>query len=138
MKKLLLFFLTTLLSVSSFAEEDPIEVKINAPRMSQLIDKLWVDLPTDCTVPSTATIDQGDESCAGLAMKHFRAIINRCTMSDGFKEAIKFEFSLLKLLPVGKVAGLILDVADLTAKTLTAESPEALEHELVQFGFGRV
>ena len=140
MKKLYLIFLPTLCAfyLNAQNEEKPLDVKIQAPRMSQLIDKLWVDLPTACTVPASATIDQGDETCAGVAMKHFRAIINKCTMTDGFKEALKTEFKIIKLIPVGKAAGLMLDIADLTAKALTANSPEALEADLVKYGFGKV
>lgn len=127
------------LSVRAQNAEEPMDISINSPGMRELIDKLWVDLPTNCSiVPETATIDMGEESCAALSMKHFRHIIALCTISEGFQEAIKTEFKIIKLIPVGRVAGLMLDVADLTVKALTANSPGELENDLAQFGFGRV
>ena len=141
MKKLLLIFLPAIFSFSIYAQnaEEPLDVQIKTPRMSELINKLWADLPTNCTIPPVSAIIEGeDKFCATMAMKHLRHVINLCTISDGFKDAIKMEFKIIKLIPVGRVAGLMLDVADLTVKALTANSPEELESDLTQFGFGRI
>ena len=140
MKKMV-FLLSAFFYFSAAAQkEESLTVKVKSPKMDELINKLWIDLPTDCTLPSNAKMDDenGDENCAGIALKHLRQIINKCKMKDAFKEAIKLEFKLLKLIPVGKLAGTILDVADLTAKALSANSPEALEGDLVKYGFGKV
>ena len=140
MKKII-FVLPLFFTVFAVAQtEESFSVKLKSPKMDEMINKLWLDLPTDCTLPSNAKMDDenGDENCAGIALKHFRQIINKCKMKDAFKEAIKLEFKLIKLIPVGKVAGTILDIADLTSKALSANSPEALEGDLVKYGFGKV
>ena len=140
MKKIV-FLLSAFLYFSATAQkEESFSVRVKSPKMDEFINKLWNDLPTDCTLPLNAIMDDqnGDENCAGIALKHFRQIINKCKMKDAFKEAIKLEFKLLKLIPVGKLAGTILDVADLTSKALSASSPEALEADLIKYGFGKV
>jgi hypothetical protein len=107
--------------------------------MDELINKLWLDLPTECiNLPTSVTVDKGEESCAGIALSHLRTDITRCKMTDAFKEAVKTEFKFIKLIPVGKVTGTLLDIADLTSKALSAKTPEDLEADLVKYGFGKV
>src|SRR5687767_7539607 len=113
MKKILLIFLPALISLSLIAQED---VVINKPTMQQMIDRLWFNFPrNNCIeVPDHVSHEGTDEPCAALALRHFRNVISHCTISDGIKNAIKTEFKIIKLIPVGRVAGFILDVADLT------------------------
>lgn len=139
MRQVILLFVFSASSLIGMAQKDEsISVKIKAPKMNELIDKLWVDLSTDCSLPSSATVDKGEPECAGNALRHFRQMINNCKMTDAFKEAIKLEFKLIKLIPAGKVVGTILDIADLSAKAMSADSPEAFEGDLVKYGFGKV
>lgn len=138
MKNVVTLVLLCFCLITAAQNEEPMDVKVKVPEMTALINKLWVNLPTNCTVPSSVTVDAGEETCAGLALKHFRYIITDCSISDGMKQAIKTEFKILKLIPVGKAAGVMLDIADLTVKALTAESPESFESDLANYGFGKI
>lgn len=139
MKKLLFIFLLSIIGLNTWAQDEDLDVEVKTPNMQALINRVWNNLPTVCTpLPSSVTAEGVQEECAGRALMHYRRLITDCSISDAFKEAIKLEFKLLKLIPLGKAAGTILDIADLTAKALSAPSPEAFEGELVKYGFGKV
>lgn len=123
----------------AFSQAD-MDVEIVSPTMPELIEKLATDLPTTCSVvPSNCTIETGTtDECGLIALKHLRLLITNCQISKAFREAIKLEFKLLKLIPVGKLTSTILDIADLTTKAMMADSPEALEADLLKYGIGKV
>lgn len=139
MKKSILFFLPALFAINIYSQEteQELDVSIQSPSMKELVNRIWNRLPTGCFAPEYINREQGDEVCAGIALKHLKYIITTCDISDGMKEAIKTEFKIIKLIPVGKAAGAMLDIADMTAKALMAESPEQLQTDLETYAIGK-
>ncbi|MES2773317.1 MAG: hypothetical protein V4722_03985 [Bacteroidota bacterium] len=139
-KRLFCVLIFSFLTATSILSQEDMDVEIAGPRMPDMIEKLWLDLPTQCSLkPGNCTIEGSTtDECGLTALKHLRVLITNCQIRNALREAIKFEFKLLKLLPVGKVTGTILDIADLTAKAISADSPESLEGDLVKYGFGKL
>jgi hypothetical protein len=140
MKKLFLFFLPTLFFSIAHAQNTDIDVKVITPKMRDLINRIWVRLPNgDCmTLPSFVVDQSNNEPCSALALWRFRYRLTVWDIGDGLKDAIKTEFKLVKLIPAGKVTSYAIDVADLVAKALTANSPADFASDLGSFGFGKI